>query len=530
MNSSRITEYRLPCPFCTSSDAFHLYDDGHGYCFSCHHRYTPLEDIQNETNNKESYTYQHIPYRRISPTTFKFFGIEAKCKGDGTPIAFAFPQSDTGAFKIRDLTKPKRESFRITADDPTVRSQPTLVGSNKFPAGSANAITIVEGDFDLPATYEMLGSKYPVVSVRSSATARQDCEALRDYLNSFGKIYLAFDGDQAGKDAKQHVASLFDFNKVYDVVLPDGRDPDDLHQAAEDKLFRQLWYNAKRFLPEGIVSSFQEFDEIIDGHHAQPIASFPFPTLESLSYGIRGGEVILLTALEGIGKTEYLRAIEHHILKTTDHNIGIIHLEESKDRSLKGLTGYELGVPCHIPDFGVDDETIKESLRKLLKRDERLHLYSHFDTDDPDIILDRIRFLVTVCGCRIIFLDHITFLATSLAEADTVKFLDYLSTRLEKLTETHDFALVLVSHENDNGDTRGSKNISKTATFRIRLERNIIADNEQERNTTTVTVLKNRYGAQTGPAGKLYFDPSSFKIHELTKLDELKPLERKDDD
>ena len=23
------------CPFCDSSDAFTLYDDGHGYCFSC---------------------------------------------------------------------------------------------------------------------------------------------------------------------------------------------------------------------------------------------------------------------------------------------------------------------------------------------------------------------------------------------------------------------------------------------------------------------------------------------------------------
>jgi twinkle protein len=469
----------------------------------------------------DSFSYQYIPYRGISPDTFRFFGIEAKINSEGVPVAFGFPMP-SGATKVRDLTKPKKLSFRTEGTDEQ-RKQPCLVGRDKFSAGSAKSITIVEGDFDLPATWELLGSKYPVVSVRSSATARADCQADWDYLNSFGRIYLCLDGDEAGTKAKSEIAGLFDFNKVYDVKLQEGMDPDDYNQAGRADEFRRIWYNAKRFLPEGIYSSFTDFDSIIDGKHTAPIASYPFQSLEDVSYGIREGEVILLTALEGVGKTEYLRAIEYHILKTTDLNIGIIHLEESKDRSLKGLAGYELEIPCHIPVFGVNDEDIKLAYRRLFGRDDRVHLYSHFDTDDPDTILDRIRFLVSVCNCKVIFLDHITFLATSLQDGDTVKFLDYISTKLEKMVEDLSFSLIMISHENDNGDTRGSKNISKTATFRVRLERDLTATNSNDRNTTKVTILKNRYGAQTGPAGSLYFDPSTFIIRELTKADEEVP-------
>lgn len=527
----KVVKYRQPCPYCTSSDAYHIWDDGHGYCFSCKRSHYPNEQDLNE----EDFTYQFISYRNISPNTFRFFDIEAKINTEGEPIAFGFPQPG-GATKVRDLTKEKRNCFSIvTPNDMSpdeasqARKQPGLVGKEKFSQGSANAITIVEGDFDLPATYEMLGSKYPVVSVRSSATAKADCQADWDYLNSFSKIYLCFDNDKAGSEAKQAVASLFDFNKIYDVQLT-LKDPSEYNESSRQDEFRRIWYNSKRFLPEGIYSSFTDFDQIIDGKRSLPIAHFPFQTLDSMAYGIREGEITLLTALEGIGKTEYIRAIEHHILETTDLNIGIIHLEETKDRLLKGLAGYTLQIPCHIPDFNVPDQDIKEAYRHVIKRDERLHIYSHFDTNDPDVILDRIRFLVGPCNCKVVFLDHITLLATALNEGDTVKFLDYLSTKLEKMVEDLKFHLIMISHENEDGATRGSKNISKTAALRVRLTRDIEANDPRTRNTTTVTVLKNRFGSHTGPAGKLYFDPTTFIIKELTKADEVQPVQRTNED
>lgn len=450
----------------------------------------------------------------------RVFDIRTKIDATGRPIEIGFPYPEKDAYKVRRLDVPKKESFRTTGPMGT----PQLFGKDKFPPGSGKAITITEGEFDAASYYQVMGRQSPTVSVRSASSARNDCEENYQYLNSFEKIYLAFDNDEAGRRAKEAVAGLFDFNKVYDVHLALKDANDYLQQGRGDEL-RTLWFNAKRFLPEGVISTYAEVREILEGKGAEAIASFPFPTIQAMTYGIRPGEVVLLTAQEGIGKTEYLRAIEAHLLRTTEENIAIIHLEEQKDRSIKGIAGYELGIPCHIPDFGVSPDDIFAAYSRLTRRDERLHIYPHFDSDDPNTILDTIRFLVTACKCKFVLLDHITFLVTGAENEDERKVLDYLSTRMAKMADDLKFSLILVSHENDDGKTRGSRNVSKVADCRIRLERNLECDNPEERNTTRVTILKNRFGSHTGPAGFLYFDPGSFIIRELTEADRARPPE-----
>jgi twinkle protein len=384
-----------------------------------------------------------------------------------------------------------------------------------FPAASSKYITITEGELDAASVYQMLGRGYPVVSVRSSSSARGDCERVRDYLNSFERIYLCFDGDEPGQQAVNSVARLFDFNKVFHVKMPpDMKDANEFLQKGKSKEFGYLWWNSKRILPEGIISSQVEFDQIIDNANEKPSIALPFPTLQNMTYGLRTGETYLFTALEGIGKTEILRAIEHHLLKTTDSNIAIIHLEESKERSLKGLAGYELQTPVHLPDSGVAKEAVKQAIASAVKVDNRLHLYSHFGSDDPDVILDIIRFLATSCNCKYIFLDHITMVVSGLASDDERKALDYISTQLAMMVESLDFCLVFVSHVNDQGLTRGSRNISKVAGTWVHLDRNQLAETEEERNTTKLLVKKNRFGARTGPAGELYFDMGTFMVTE----------------
>src|SRR6202012_5547904 len=104
---------------------------------------------------------------------------------------------------------------------------------------------------------------------------------------------------------------------------------------------------------------------------------------------------------EGVGKTEFLRAIEYHRLVTTSDRVGAIHLEESKARQLKGIATYVLQRPAHLPDFGVTRDDIKKAYREATKDSDggtRLHLYPHFGSDDPDVLLDAVRLLGGVCG------------------------------------------------------------------------------------------------------------------------------------
>jgi len=402
-----------------------------------------------------------------------------------------------------------------------------LFGAEKFPPGSAKYITVFEGAPDAMAGRDILGD-YPCVAIRSSSTARADIEANYEYLHSFERIYLCFDNDGPGQEAaKEAATALVDFNKVYKVELGAGyKDANEYLERGQAELLRKAWWNAKRFLPENIVSSWSEIDEIIDNDKVTQGISFPWPRLDEMTYGMHKGQFILITAPEGIGKTEFLGHIEEQVLKEDpEANIGIIHLEESKARVVKRLAGYVLNQPVHLPDTTVSNDEVKAAFRKLSIRDDRIHLYSHFGSDDPKAILGMLRLLIGPCACKYIFLDHISMVVSGLEQEDERKALDMLSTQFKMLAEQFGIVFVCVSHVNDDGKTRGSRNISKVADLRIDLYRDLTSDDPVSRNTTSVTVSKNRLAGGTGPAGKLVFDSSNYRMTEEGDTFGIPPVE-----
>ena len=195
-----------------------------------------------------------------------------------------------------------------------------------------------EGELDALSLWQVL--RIPVVSVHSSSSARTDCSLERPWLNSFDRIYLAFDGDGPGRDAAQSVAALFDFNKVYELKFPGGnrKDANDYLRNGERDELATLFANAKKYLPSTIISSFNEFDKII-AEEPKSGVNYPWPTVNFMTYGIRTGESVLITAQEGIGKTEVMHALEHQLLTETNDAIGAVFLEEPKRRHLQALTG-----------------------------------------------------------------------------------------------------------------------------------------------------------------------------------------------
>lgn len=530
------------CDDCGSSDALSIYENG-TYCFACKrsHKITldkhnesvynksiTLEGIHDDTweprctssisssldnnNNINNNlgntldTYEYIPLRGLNTETLRFYDIKTKVDSEGIPksLGFVYPN---GAVKVRSLQK--KEFWALGP-----MSEASCFGKDRFSAGMAKSITITEGEIDAASVYQMLGSRYPAISVRSSTFARRDCERDYEYINSFDQIYICFDSDEPGQKAVQDVARLFDPNKIYHVKLTRFKDANEYLSEGAEKEFVSCWYNARKFLPKGIVSGYLDVEEILKAESKKAAAHFPFPTIDSMSYGIRTGEITLFMAPEKVGKTEIMRAIEYHLLSTTEDNIAIIHLEETEKRSIQGLAGYQLGAPVHLPTSNSSLDEQLEAFKKLTKKDGRLFFYTHFGSDDPDTILGVLRYLATVCNCKYIFLDHITMLVTGFEGDDERKKLDYLSTRFAMMVKELDFHLFLVTHVNDDGKARGSRNIPKIADLLLTLERDIKNPSEELRNQTKVTCIGNRFGATTGPAGILRFDPSSFRITE----------------
>ncbi len=464
-----------------------------------------------QSNRDKTVVYQYLDYRGVSKNVMEFAGYRTAIDEDTNEPAWVCFKHPTGKTLNKEIPEKK-----FWWEGEATSSDKSLFLQDKFPKGSSKYITVCEGALDAISVLEMQGTEYAAVAVTSASSAVSDCTKALDYLNSFERIYLAFDNDEAGREATKKVALLFDFNKVYHVPL-DKKDVNEYCMAQAYNEFRKLWWASKRFVPEGILSTYTDFDEVFDNDVDKPAIKYPWEVLQNMTYGIRTGEVVLITAQEGIGKTEIVRAIEYDILKNhPDENIGVMHLEENKARTLKGYVGYELEKPVHLPDTDVTKDELKAVLRNVVGRDDRLHIYSHFGSDDPDTILNTIRFMVASCGCKRVFLDHITMVVTGLQGEDERTALDYISTRAAMMTQELDFTLFMISHVNDEGKTRGSRNISKIADLRIDISRDLECADPVLRNCTKLMVSKNRFAGRTGLGGWLWFNPDTYTLSETT--------------
>lgn len=508
--TSRLTHRHLPCPACPSSDAYCVYEDGHGYCFSCKTYFPNKGDqLTNDIipNDGLEYSYEFLGRRGIAAETFRYYGCPTKINREGKPVSIGFHYPN-GSTKVRLLEK--KEFFWLG------KPEPGLFGKNKFTAGSHKYVTITEGEYDALSLFQVLRS--PVVSVRSSASGGRDASVDRSWLNSFERVYLALDDDVPGRECAREIARLFDFNKVYLVRLGDRKDANAFLQEGLDEELRNLWRNSKKYVPENVVSSVDEFEKILTQPLEWGVKAYPSQVLNEKTYGIRKGEMVLVTAPEGVGKTEFMHSIEHKLLKGTNENVAAIYIEEPKQRHLQALAGIELGKPAHLPDSGLTSGEIVAAFKEVVPVDDRLFLYSHFGSDEPDIFLDTIRYLVTACKCSYVIVDHITMVCSGLSGEDERRALDYISTRLEMMVKELNYALLIVSHVNDVGQTRGSRYIGKVADIRIDLSRDLLADNPIERNTTTIVVPKNRYCGRTGVSGSVLFDPLTTRYTEITDV------------
>jgi twinkle protein len=130
-------------------------------------------------------------------------------------------------------------------------------------------------------------------------------------------------------------------------------------------------------------------------------------------------------------------------------------------------------------------------------------------------------------GCKYIVIDHLSILVSeTAADGDERKNIDVLMTKLKRLTEELQIHISIVSHLNrsqssttfEQGATpslanlRGSGSIAQLAHQVYAMSRNQQDEDPLRRNTTKLTVLKNRFCGRTGDAGLLYYDEETGRM------------------
>jgi twinkle protein len=522
-----------PCIHCGSSDAVALWSNGRGKCFSCNKpafldqyddtvvsKFNPntqreydmsgdsLQDISN-------YDSAGVRERGLTKTACDEYDMKVSYDSNGTVNAHYYPYTVKGkivAYKKRTLPK----EFRVVGDLKNAKLE--LFGQSKFQPGGFKVI-ITEGELDAIAVQQAMLNKYkkvyPVVSLPSSSNMKI-LVANRDWLRSFKEVILMFDQDDAGEKAVAEAAKIIGWDKTK-VASLSSNDPCDALIANPSEIISSV-FSARSYTPAAIVRGEAIWEAYVE---RKSVESVPYPKcLEGLNDkldGMRKGEIVLFTSGTGSGKSTMIKEIILELEDNTDESIGLVSLEESIGDSAEKF----------IKMFTPANPTVEQE-RKAFERvfgNERLILLDHNGAVSDSSLIDQIENLCLL-GCQYIILDHITIAVSEGADGKTGnEAIDSVMSDLLKIVKKHNVWLGLISHLRKSqgrsfeeghlssiDDIKGSGSIKQISFDIITFSRNLVAEDEDERNTIKLRVLKSRFTGRTGDCGSAYYDTRTNRL------------------
>ena len=519
---------KKPCKKCTSSDAAHMNQDHWWTCFSCGERWPDGgENCDVKQEDRGVITMQisgaYRPYAYLPADVCAKFGIRTEQNPDRKNPDICFEYRDENG----NICAQKK---RIAGDKAhTVTegqwSDGKLFGQHLWSTGG-NYIVITEGEKDAAAVYAM-DNRFKVVSIRNGAKAAlKDCKKEFQFLDSFDSVVICFDADEAGQAAAKEVAALFPAKSKI-MKMPTGcKDAHDAFHSKAAKEFNKCFWEASEYLPEGIVNGSTLWDRL--NKPAQlPLIKYPWEGLNRITHGIRAGELVTCSAGSGVGKSQLVREVMYHCLRNTNDNIGAIFLEESIEKTAQSLMSLHLGKPLHLPHVTSTEEERRIAFEDTVGRGQ-IYFYELFGSTSVDNIVGQVRYLAKAHDCKYVFLDHLSIIVSSQENGDERKAIDEVMTRLRTLVQDTGIALIMISHlrrpegkaheegaRTSLGQLRGSAAIAQLSDIVLGFERDGQAESEEQRNTTRIRVLKNRFSGETGEACHLYYDKSTNRLTEV---------------
>ena len=521
-----------PCFKCGSSDAVALWSNGRGKCFACgvpafldqydstvKSKFNPSNRQQDYDMSGESlqdisnYDTAGVRERNLTKTACAVYDMKVAYDASGAITTHYYPYTVKGkvvACKKRTLPK----EFRVVGE--LKHKDLELFGQSKFQPGGLKVI-ITEGELDAIAVQQSMLNKYkrtyPVVSLPSSSNMKI-LVANREWLRSFKEVILMFDQDEAGDKAVAEAAKIIGWDKTLVATLS-ANDPCD---STPEEIMTSV-FNARKYTPASIVRG----EAIWDAYVARKdVKSVPYPAcLQGLNDkldGMRKGEIVLFTSGTGSGKSTMIKEIVLEIEKQTEDSIGMVSLEESIGDSAEKF----------IKMFAPKDPT-PEQERKAYEKvfgNERLILLDHNGAVSDSSLIDQIENLCLL-GCEYIILDHITIAVSEGAGGKTGnEAIDSIMSDLLKVVKKHNIWLGLISHlrKSQSGksfeegylssidDIKGSGSIKQISFDIITFSRNLVAEDEDERNTIKLRVLKSRFTGRTGDCGSAYYDTGTGRL------------------
>ncbi len=533
-----------PCD-CGSSDGRAVYDDGHKFCFVCNEWFppegeeahtgvpqspaTPASPFSKPVSQLVEGSFLPLPARQLRVDTLKKFDYSlAQWKGQGTHVANY--RDNTGSVVAQHLRFANKDFVWLGESSHVQLFGQHLYGSN------GKRLIITEGEIDAMTIAQCFGLNWPVVSLPSGISgAKKALLANLEYCESFDSVILAFDDDEPGREGTKKAAALFTPGKVKIMRYAGLKDANELFLKNGQKSVVNEVFNADVYRPDGIINADTLWQEVKD-----PLAEgieLPYPELSRMLYGHRQGEITMLTAGSGLGKSTLAHEIGYHLLMEHNLSIGVLALEEPVRKATERYMSIDLSKPLHLTREGTSEDKLKESFERITLN-SRLWLYDHFGSTDIDNLLAKVRYMVVGLGVQTIILDHISIVVSGLDEGlgtSERKMIDILMTKLRSLVNETNCSIVAVVHlkrSDTKGKSwnegkpvtltalRGSASLEQLSDNVVSVERNQQA--EEGSNIATLRVLKCRHSGLTGKADSIEYD---IKTGRLLPVNPFKDLE-----
>jgi twinkle protein len=456
-----------------------------------------------------------LPSRKITEETCQKFGyIKSTLGGKAVQVA---PYYNADGQMIGQKVRGAGKKFTILG---------TVDGALPFGAQlwqkTGKKIVVTEGEIDCLTVSQVQGNRWPVVSlINGASTAKKFMAKHRDYFLGFEEVVLLFDMDEPGREAAMLAAQVLGPRaKIAELPLKDANDM--LVAGRTEELVNALW-KAKPYRPDGIVSLSDIAESV--GKAVAEGKSWTLPTLSTLTYGRREGEVWVLAAGTGIGKTDFLLQESANVVMTHRESVGLFFLESTPQDVALRLAGKVAHKTFHVPDGSWTDAE-RNAAVTLLADTNRVFLYNNYGMSDWDRIAERIRFLHHNNDVRYFVVDNLTAFAAG--ADDERRELERVMGEAAGLAQELGSFIWIVSHlatpdgvPHENGGKimlrhlKGSRGIAAWAHYVIGIERDQQAEDITARQISTVRMLKDRFtGRSTGKTFEIKYDTSTGIISE----------------
>lgn len=532
---------------CTSSDGMAVYQkeiDGEkvndAYCFVCtnYFSHAELEEVGikiKEGRNKVSEVVdfseiQTIPFRGwkergIGQPVSAKYGVHTEIENEFDVKARYYPSTSDG--KIVGFKK--RLAPKDFVGIGSTKATNELFGQSVFEAGQ-KYLVVVTGEEDALAFAQTLYSKKdgveywtPVVSVTcGDGSIIKQFKANFEYINSFSKVVLAFDGDESAQKYVEEAARLLTPGKAFIAKFPQGiKDASDMLKANRASELKQLFWKAVPFSRVDVLHLSQMWEDFESEDNNVKI---PFPASwshlnEMMNGGMEKGEITLVGALTSIGKSSIINNVVFHLIENTRFKVGAMYLEGTKREVVRDLLSLDSGMNLRtVNRDNVDINALKSRFFENLAKKDQFVYVDHQGSISTAEIFDKLSYLAKAENCDVIIIDPVQ---AGVNSSDNGAIIEFMDTLLKFAKET-DTCVIAVSHmrkpsdENPHAVTEyslmGSSSLNQIAFNTILLSRDKMNECPIKKSATKLQLVKCRRTGNTGEAGWLRYDHNTTHL------------------